>query len=328
MEDKTHDVSLIAEYGLDWNLTSAMDIQLAGQRAYIATGATGLAVVDVSDPGALRRIPLNRTIGEYVSVIEVKDNWLYAGCSSNGLQIFNLANPDSPVLAARLSQLQGIQRLRLWGDYLYCLINSDVHVINVRNPAKPFSVSIFRTPSFIGDIALNDSIAFIATADSGIRIYDIDDPIHPTEIGTFTDSDLAQFCLRDTILYAAYENIRKRGLELLNVSTPSSLVSTGKCLYEYPGVEIVVRGDFAFLATTSTLVVFDISNPSAPHEVGLFQCNKRSILGGDSFLGYSLDVCDGIVFMAGRRSNGHSTWGALFILDVSQITGVGDVGYL
>ena len=74
----------------------AYDVQVAGNRAYLALGYGGLAILDVSNPAAPVRLGGYDTSGEARGVA-VSGSVAYVADNTAGLQIIDVSNPANPV---------------------------------------------------------------------------------------------------------------------------------------------------------------------------------------------------------------------------------------
>ena len=74
----------------------ALDVKLVGDRAYLAVGYSGLAVLDVSNPANPVRVGGYDTSG-YAEGVAVSGNIAYVADRDAGLQIIDVSNPANPV---------------------------------------------------------------------------------------------------------------------------------------------------------------------------------------------------------------------------------------
>ena len=73
-------------------LGDAWDVRVVGNYAYVATGAGGLAVIDVSNPTNCVQVG-SRDTQDFAYGVAVSGNYAYVADRSAGLQIINISNP-------------------------------------------------------------------------------------------------------------------------------------------------------------------------------------------------------------------------------------------
>jgi hypothetical protein len=119
--------------------------------------------------------------------------------------------------------------------------------------------------------------AYIAGADTGLRILDISNPAIPIEVGYLdTPSDARVVRL---VGHYAYVADGDNGLRIIDVSNKAAPIEIG--FYDTPGNAegVDVEGRFAYVADNNGgLRVIDIFDPSAPLEVGNFGISEAYIM--------------------------------------------------
>jgi hypothetical protein len=73
-----------------------------GNRAFVADGREGLAVIDVSDPAAMREVA-RITLDGYATSVALRDTVAFIACGGGGVSIVRVTEPDSPQLVATLT---------------------------------------------------------------------------------------------------------------------------------------------------------------------------------------------------------------------------------
>jgi hypothetical protein len=160
---------------------------------------------DVSDPSS--PMPLSGftiTVGDEARchVATADSGRLYATYPSDygvnlGLQIFDISDPGTPVLAGGFDQLL-FRDAEVLSDGLLAVGELDgLLILNVSDPELPVEVARF-VPSgpngLTGDLAVSGDHVLLATgsAHPGVVVVDISDPTRPREIGfrTWPESPL------------------------------------------------------------------------------------------------------------------------------------------
>jgi len=117
------------------------------------------------------------------------------------------------------------------------------------------------------DVAVVDSLAYVAAAHGGLRIVRLTDPQNPTEVGFSTVmANALGVAVRDSIAYVAGH---AAGVFLLNVADPRNPTLAGQ--FSTPAVagRVAVKDTFLYVTNRDAgLRVLSVANPASPYEVG------------------------------------------------------------
>jgi len=151
-------------------------------------------------------------------------------------------------------------------------------------------------------------------------VFDVATPSEPTELGSFNTIDrVANVAVSGDYAYVGTSGGDPHwssALHVLDVSTPHTPVAMGIPLGgEIAEIaDIAVGGGYAYVADyNSGLVVYDVSNPSAPEWVG----GVYYYPGGEGFAGVA--VSGGYAYLAARSAG-------LRVIDVSVPSAPVEVG--
>ena len=271
-------------------------LQVKDSVAFIASGYSGLWIVDVSKPAKPKAIS-NLYTGGYTSDIFVDDtlvyivNWgNYPGQDSvSGLWIIDISNLEKP---KSISHHLGI--VRYYSKYPNAITKSQnlvlitqsalgsnnnacLEIIDVSNPNNPVTRGIFKSNSDPYDITVTDTIAFVSSfADftDSIRAINYSVPENPVEVNTIPEISTGLFfnypllygVLADLIIY-----------DVSNIYNPIFISRTFTNAGAI-GAEITVNGNYAYWAEGGIGVV-DISDPKNPINIGEYSLSPlpRSI---------------------------------------------------
>jgi hypothetical protein len=137
---------------------------IAGRYAYVADDASGLRIIDISEP----KSPV--VVGSYslggAKTVAVAGKYAYVGDTSTGLKIIDVSNPVAPTLVGTYS-MAGTFGIALSGKYAYVsdFTAAAVRIIDVSNPAAPAlagSVSIATSKPY--GLAISGKYLYIATS--------------------------------------------------------------------------------------------------------------------------------------------------------------------
>ncbi len=159
------------------------DVKAVGDYVYVAAGAKGLQVLDISTPSTPVEIGFNHDLGGFRSDPVASSNYLY----TSGMEIISLTDPTSPTLLSDLpvSRSEGDTAIVVADHYAYIAAGDQgLRIIDVTDPTAPIEIGAF-TPSSVwfADIELVDNLAYIAGGD--LYVVDVSDPHHPVSVAVF-----------------------------------------------------------------------------------------------------------------------------------------------
>src|SRR5579862_9203214 len=114
----------------------ANDVAIAGNYAYVAAGAAGLQVVDVSDlahpfiAGALA------TSGN-ANDVRVAGNLAFVADDTAGLEVVDVSSPTAPVLAGNVATPAPARRLAVAGNLVYVADDLGLRIVDATVPGAP-----------------------------------------------------------------------------------------------------------------------------------------------------------------------------------------------
>ncbi len=125
-----------------------------------------------------------------------------------------------------------------------------------------------------------ESIAYIASETSGLRILNVSDSTSPTELGSYIDYDGRAYdvFISESLAYLAYGD---EGLKVINISDSTSPTEIGNFDEDGSARSVYVMESYAYVACyDGGLKIINISDPTSPEKVGQF----------DDYIGYASDV--------------------------------------
>ncbi len=165
-------------------------------------------------------------------------------------------------------------------------------------------------PDYVTDFQfLNDSEVVVAFPSDTVQVLNIATLSAPQVVSTFVIPGIRSFVLLDTLLIAA---ARSSGLQIWSIADPASPYALGQLSGVY--AEVVGAGFLPLAgipvaavssAFSSTTHIVDLSNPTAPSEIGSWSDFNVDI--------QALDVAGNFLFVGG----GSGTQGVVVALDLS-----------
>ncbi|MDH4284374.1 MAG: hypothetical protein OEV35_03560, partial [Gallionellaceae bacterium] len=242
--------------------SEAVALDVVGGYAYLALAKSGLAVLDVHEPGNVREAGNFR--GDVRDVV-VADGKVYLANGATGLTLLDASDPQALRWLGSINRIGNALSLNYGSGYV-ALRNdrSEISLIDVRNPKLPKTVATYRAEHPIDAIALAQKQVL---SGSGALLETIN---FSTPAPAIVDSSInfggsRRAVIRDNILYVADWF---SGLHLYDISDPASLRHLSA--YHTPGSPkgVAVRGNYAYVGDDDHGVqIIDISKPKHPRKV-------------------------------------------------------------
>ena len=162
-----------------------------------------------------------------VASLFVSGKYLYVATNTNGLQVFDITDPFTPVLVSSFRDLSiptsGMARK---DNYLYISDNvNGINIINISNPLAPVSNASVKTASGESwDLCIdeNGEYLYVATGKGGIEVWSLKDPGVPTRVAS--TASLLYWSFAWGVSYSnkkIYVADREGGVKILDVSRPT-----------------------------------------------------------------------------------------------------------
>ncbi len=273
------------------------DVAINGNYAYVASYSTGLSylfgmnVVDISNPASpnvVGNIPIRANPFLTVSV-----SFPYAYyCWTGGGEIIDISDPADPIIVADTTLLAGTECAVIGNnDYIAC--GSSFKIVDVSDHSNPRLIGGYSNLGGSNHIFVAGQYAYInggVNPESGVRIFNINDPANPTLVATVDTTAGDIFVSGDYLYFTSYNP----ALFIFNISNPADpqLVSS----YSSGRANLVtVDGDYAFLATGSGIDAVNISdrqNPRSAANYNLTDIQNISVSGDLIYVAalYSLEI--------------------------------------
>jgi hypothetical protein len=205
--------------------------------------------------------------------------------------VVDVSDPVNPKVVGRHDTAGQTWDVALAGDLAFLADEyNGLRAIDVTDPFNPVEVGFYDIPGlfeFFHGVAVAGSpstgsgqvYAYVADGgllETGLRIVDISDPVHPKEASFLP----LQIQTADDVLPARAEGVAvangyvylaagTAGLRVVDVSKPAAPAEVG--FYDTPGRadNLTVAGHYAYLAD-GDLRILDVSDPTAPAPVGFY----------------------------------------------------------
>jgi len=160
------------------------------------------------------------------------------------------------------------QAVAVQGTHAYVGVGLRLVVLDVSNPitlTEQGATTPF--PHSVEGIVVSGTLAYVAAGGAGLRVVDVSDPAHPTEVGAWDSPGYAEgLAVAGSTAYLADGPY---GLRVVDVSDPVHPTEVGFAYDMNYVFDVVVGGEYAYIAAAGAgLLVADVSDPANPIAVG------------------------------------------------------------
>lgn len=245
----------------------ANNVDVSGDYAFVAAGAAGLQVVDVSNPTSPQVVAGEDTPGN-ANDVRIVGTLAFVADGSSGLQIIDVADPLNPAIIGSADTTGDAQDVVVQGTYAYVADGSSgLQVIDVQTPSAPAVVGTADTPGTARGVGVTGTLVALVDDDpsTALRIVNVSDPEQPTIIGAVgLPGEGKDVSIRGSVAFvAAYTG----GLQVVDFSTPNTPAIVGSLPDSFVPRDVEVLGTFALFAEQlfpNAVPIVEISAPSAP----------------------------------------------------------------
>jgi len=317
-------------------------VAISGDYAFVAAGATGLQIVDISDPENPFIVSSVDTVGT-ASDVELWNDIALVADGTNGLVLIDVASPLAPLV---------LGRAELSGEAWAVDAGEDIAVVAAKTGLAVVELSDYNTPPQIGwlelpdllvrQVALEGDVAYVATFRGGVLSVDLSDPAVPNVLG---DVNLRPAPPENPVFSVGGLAVRSDkivatdglggvlgGLVTVDATDPSSLALIGRSEDAAGLTNVVLDGPLAFASDyrfANSLPIFRIGE-AAPVLAGLLNFTGSPQINGTGveLAGYYVVVVGDSTNQAWRVAPGLTGQSALRIgqwADVPEDDGVAPV---
>lgn len=231
-----------------------------------------LWVVNLSTPN--RPVLVTSTSISAAGNLRASGDRLYISSSTEGLKVLDISNPSSPAEVGEWAPtwLERSGALAVSGEHVYLVADCCLIAVDASDPSSPVQVDGVAFPDCARDVAVSDGFAYVAAGTAGIRVVDVRTPssilevaccLNPTHHadGIAADGDVA---------FVPWRMMWSSGVDLIDVHDPLLPLHAGG----FDGILVAANERYAYLnpdceaCCTPQLRVYDVRDPTQPHEVG------------------------------------------------------------
>jgi hypothetical protein len=283
-------------YSGDYQFISGM-----GDYVYL-TRNSDFSILDVTDSSNVQYVS-GFEIPGFVQKISVSGSYAYTG--NNGFRVIDISDSTHPVEVGYADVIGDLSEPAGESLVIFCpysmTSNNTVHLMDVSDPQNPVSLSSYPSPVMTWDLAVKDSLAFVACWWDGVRILNFEDPDILALIGHTmgwvsggvpgVDYCYAQAVdVEDNYLYIVdyepFDTEDTYGLYIIDITDPANpnLLNRFQNITSYPQ-DVKVKDGIVYIADgyggVEVVDVFDPMNPVVLGYVDLIDGSTGITLEGD-----------------------------------------------
>lgn len=244
-----------------------VDIDVTGSYAYVAAGADGFRIVDLTTPEHMAVTGM--LDGPECNGIRVRGDYAYITCGSRGLYIINIMDPVSPFTTGNRPTTDA-KDVELKDNYAFVSDGSSgIRIIDVSDARFPSKIASIEDHA--SDCLCISGNLMISGNSDGASIYDISNPLSPGRLSSVPAPQVVDIAVSGQLLYILSE---KSGLLIYNLSAPDSPQAISSFRLNAPEA-LIIEDSYAYVADGKYgLKVINISNPAKPFIFDSFKTGK------------------------------------------------------
>ncbi|MBI2877784.1 MAG: choice-of-anchor D domain-containing protein [Candidatus Tectomicrobia bacterium] len=254
---------------------------VVGSRAYVASGRSGLKVVDISNPKAPLEMGQVDTRG-FAMGVHVSGPYAYVADGSGGLRVIDISTPTAPREVGNYPSRGETAGIFVQDRYAYVADGwGGLAVLDISRPTTPVELGRYPSGGYSSGVAVSRDgrYAYVADGSGGLLILNVSNPFStpfPNLVNRLeTGWNASGVYLSGNLVYVAIET---GGLLIVDVTDPAFPVIVGRSGTSGSAIGIYVAGDYAYVADgIGGLRVFNVSQPAAPKEVGSYPTRAEAL---------------------------------------------------
>jgi hypothetical protein len=243
----------------------ANNIEVSGNLAYVAAGAAGLVIVDISDRRTPRIIAELDTPGN-ANDVRLAGGFAFIADGTSGVHAVDVSVPSQPRIVSTVAMSGAALDLASAGTILYVAAGAaGVQIVDTEFPEALRVVANIQTLGSARGIDVASGWAAVASS-AGLETIDVRALTTGTRVGRLSTTDARDVRLVGSIAYLADYTGSMRIIDIATPATPRLIASTPQFT---AGIlnEVEVRDRFVFGADVffiNGVPVIDVTTPASP----------------------------------------------------------------
>ena len=199
--------------------------------------------------------------------LAIKDSLLITAAGQE-IRVLNINNPTSPRRVSEYNIENALKDLCVTNDFAYFGRKNDLISVDISDPSNPVKLSSLILSYEISDLVIKDTLIYLTTIDSGLRIINVYNPNNMVEIGRLTGYDsLKNILIKDTLAF-----VTNGDFLIFNISDPTNPFLVSTLATQGLATSLSVQENYAYINDLGYgLIIINISNPSSPFIEGVYE---------------------------------------------------------
>ncbi len=203
----------------------------------------------------------------------VYNGFMYS-LNPNGINTYDLSDPDSPQLVHTLPTDYGLETITIYEGTVYIGSTTALYILGIDNPARPEILSrTTREAFFLGEgcdpVVVKDTFAYSTIKiineqcgnfndESLLITYNVRNPFNPVATSSYPLSEPNGLGYSDTHLFVCDQD----GVFIFSLANPAEPALTEFQIDLPQAVDVIVRGDILLASARTAFHFYDISDIS------------------------------------------------------------------
>ncbi|MGC6422916.1 MAG: LVIVD repeat-containing protein [Flavobacteriaceae bacterium] len=205
----------------------------------------------------------------------VIDNYLY-GLTQQAIKIFRINESGSLSNWSSVGVTWGIETLYRLDDYLFIGSTSGMFIYDITDSGNPRFISEYEHFNACDPVVAEGDFAYVTLRSTNewcannvnqLQIVDISNVFEPTQVGVYNMFAPYGLAVRGDRVWVCDSS---SGIKIMDVSDKNK-PRVVQFIEDYDARDIILRGNTAYVVTTTGIVVYDITNFDEPIEIGVQQ---------------------------------------------------------
>jgi hypothetical protein len=279
----------------------ANSVEVSGDFAFIAAGASGLQIINVSSDRTVPKVVASLALTGNANDVALAGNVAYVAMGSSGLAAVDVTNPLAPRLLGALSTGGNALDVAPRGTTVFVANSNSLVLVDVTNPG---AMSIIKSLPLAGtiwgvDVDADRHLAAVAAGGSGLFIVDVTNPAAPVVRGSVSTGDAREAAIRGDFVLVADQANSMTSVNISNLAAPVVVSRTALSLGGRLN-DIKLSGNFALGADVffvNGIPIIDITNPGILQPRAILNLTARD----DNSMGIAVD--GNYAYIATEHSN-------------------------
>ena len=279
----------------------ANSVDVSGNFAFVAAGASGLQIVNVSpdrtQPSIVSSLPITGNAND----VALAGNIAYVAMGTSGLAAVDVTNPLTPKLLGTVNTGGNALDVAPRGTTVFVANGNSLVLVDVTSPSAMTIIKSLPLPGTVWgvDVDANRHLAAVAAGGSGLILVDVTNPAAPVVQGSVITGDARETAIRGNFVLVADQANSMTSVSISNLAAPVVVSRTALSLGGRLN-DIKLSGNFALggdVFFVNGIPIVDITNPGVLQPRAILNFTARD----DNTMGIAVD--GNYAYIATEHSN-------------------------